>query len=122
VLPVTPDETSPCIKSAVTDVNLVYRRGKRFRSPWCGTPVPMSVAELIATVITTPDLPGAACMEHLDLFDACTSKAAGPYAYASAIEVCCQCPALPPCRRWVTGLPPRKRPVGVTAGIIRAGR
>ena len=53
----------------------------------------MSVAELIATVVTTPDLPGAACVDHLDVFDACTERGA-TFAYDEAIQICAsQCPA-----------------------------
>jgi len=85
----------------------------------------MSVAELIATVITTPDLPLAACVAERDIFDACTDRQAGSAyegVYAGAIRVCSRCPALGDCRRWVTGLPMNQRPYGVTAGLVRRSR
>jgi hypothetical protein len=53
----------------------------------------MSVAQLIATVVTTPDLPGAACVDHLDVFDACINRGA-TFAYDQAVQICAsQCPA-----------------------------
>jgi hypothetical protein len=68
-------------------------RGDQRPSPWCGRPAPMSVAELIATVVTKPDLPGAACVDHLDVFDACTDRGA-TFACDEAIQICAsQCPA-----------------------------
>ena len=85
----------------------------------------MSVAELIATVITTPDLPGAACVDDRDTFDAATDRQAGrAYSgiYDQATKVCARCPALSDCRRWVTGLPMNQRPYGVTGGLVRRGR
>ncbi len=78
--------------------------------------------DLLHTITDTPDLPGAACVEHLDTFDACSSKAAGPSAYRAAIRVCASCPVLQQCRAWVARLPPRKRPVGVTAGLVKPCR
>jgi hypothetical protein len=51
------------------------------------------VQALIATVVTTPDLPGAACVDHLDVFDACTDRGA-TFACDEAIQICAsQCPA-----------------------------
>lgn len=82
----------------------------------------MPLEDLLRTLAETPDLPGAACMAHREVFDRCTAKAAKPSSYARAIQVCADCPALPKCRAWVRSLPPRKRPEGVTAGVIRPGR
>jgi hypothetical protein len=85
----------------------------------------MSVTELIATVVTTPDLPGAACVDERETFDAATSRQAGsPYGgiYDRAVKICAGCAALGDCRRWVTGLPVNQRPYGVTAGLIRRSR
>ncbi len=85
----------------------------------------MSIAQLLGTVITTPDLPGAACVEHREIFDACTDRQAGRAydgVYAQAIRVCAGCPALEDCRRWITGLPMNQRPHGVTAGLVRRSR
>jgi hypothetical protein len=81
-----------------------------------------TAVDLLHIIATTPDLLGAACRNHRDIFDACSSKAAGPHAYAKAIRVCAACPALEQCYAWVSSLPPRDRPVGVCAGIIRSGR
>jgi hypothetical protein len=85
----------------------------------------MSIAALIATVITTPDLPLAACVTERETFDACTDRQAGSAyddAYGRAVRICAGCAALGDCRRWVTGLPVNRRPYGVTAGLIRRGR
>ncbi len=60
----------------------------------------MSIAALIATVITTPDLPGAACVAQRDTFDACTDRQAGRAygnTYDRAIRICAGCVALVPC-------------------------
>jgi hypothetical protein len=85
----------------------------------------MSIADLIATVVTTPNLPGAACVAEREPFDACIDPPAGRAhddGYARAIQVCARCPALQDCRRWVTSLPMSRRPHGVTAGLIRRAR
>lgn len=85
----------------------------------------MSIAQLLATVVMTPDLPGASCVEHREIFDACTDRQAGrAYSgtYDRAVRVCSGCPALSNCRRWVTGLPMNQRPYGVTAGLVRRSR
>jgi hypothetical protein len=76
--------------------------------------------DLLHIVADTPDLPGAACVEHRDIFDACTGKAAGrPSTYPRAIRVCAHCPVLHRCSEWIASLPPSGRPYGVTAGLIR---
>jgi WhiB family redox-sensing transcriptional regulator len=79
--------------------------------------------DLLRTLTDTPNLPGAACVEHRDIFDACLGKAAGrPLTYTRAIRVCARCPALRECFAWVSSLPASERPYGVTAGIVRSGR
>ena len=81
----------------------------------------MSIAELIATVITTPDLPGASvCRAPRDLRRLQRPpgrqslrrhlRPGGPHLRR-------RCPVLGNCRRWVTGLPMNQRPYGVTAGL-----
>jgi hypothetical protein len=80
-----------------------------------------TAVDLIRTLTGTPDLPGAACVEHRDIFDACTTRGAS-YSYHLAIQICIQCPVLLQCRAWVTSLPPGQRPRGVTAGLIRTCR
>jgi hypothetical protein len=65
-----------------------------------------------------PDLHGAACVDHRDLFDAAATRG-GVKFYPQAIQVCESCPALGPCRQWVGALPRTRRPFGVTAATIR---
>jgi WhiB family redox-sensing transcriptional regulator len=79
-----------------------------------------ALADLLGAISAAPNLRGAACTDHRDLFDATTGKAAGrPGVYARAIRVCESCPALTACSAWVESLPPSQRPLGVTAGRIR---
>ncbi len=82
----------------------------------------MSAAQLLATLATTPNLPGAACVAERETFDACLEPWASTRICAAAIRVCATCPALGPCAAWVHSLPIRKRPLGVTAGLIRRSR
>jgi hypothetical protein len=81
-----------------------------------------TAVDLLHTIATTPNLRGAACVQHRNVFDACLTHAAGPTVYAKAIRICATCPALAACRAWVAGLPPRERPRGVIAGLIRHSR
>ncbi len=81
-----------------------------------------SAAQLLATLATTPNLPGAACVTERETFDACLERGAKGTIYAQAIRICAQCPALGPCAAWVHSLPVRKRPLGVTAGLIHRSR
>jgi hypothetical protein len=80
-----------------------------------------TASDLLHTLATTPDLPGAACVNHRDLFDACTDRRART-SYRHAIHICTGCPVLAQCSAWVTGLPPGERPYGVTAGRIHRGQ
>ena len=77
-----------------------------------------AVAEML-DALTGPNLHGAACADHRDLFDACFTRKAGPATYARAVEICAGCPVLTQCAAWVTDLPPRQRPFGVTGGVFR---
>jgi hypothetical protein len=65
----------------------------------------------------TPNLSGAACVDHHELFDACTERGAN-LSYALAIKICQGCPALTPCRAWIEGLRPSQRPLGICGGLI----
>jgi hypothetical protein len=80
----------------------------------------MSSAELLH-ILAGPDLSGAACVAHRDLFDA-TAAPGGDKLYPQAIQICEQCPALDPCRRWLSGLPRSQKPFGVTAGRVHSPR
>lgn len=82
----------------------------------------MSIAQLIATLATTPDLPGASCVSSRQVFDKCTDGHAGDRELAAAVRVCAGCPVLGPCASWVDSLDPRKRPFGVTGARIRRSR
>jgi hypothetical protein len=77
-----------------------------------------TAVDLLHTLGTTPDLPGAACVEHRDIFDACTDRRART-SYRHAIHICTGCPVLGACSAWITSLPLSERPFGVTAGRIR---
>jgi hypothetical protein len=79
---------------------------------------------MAAIAAAAPDLRGAACVAHRDVFDACLTRRrnAPADAHAAAIGVCRCCPALARCRAWVDGLPPGERPFGVTAGRVRDAR
>jgi hypothetical protein len=80
-----------------------------------------SVGLLLPTLADTPNLPGAACVDHRELFDACIERGAS-LSYPLAIKVCLGRPALTPCRCWVTSLPVGRRPLGVTGRLVRTGR
>jgi hypothetical protein len=77
-----------------------------------------TAVDLLHTLATTPDLPGAACTSHRDVFDACTDRRAR-FTYRRAIRICAACPVLLQCSAWISSLPPAERPFGVTAGRIR---
>jgi WhiB family redox-sensing transcriptional regulator len=76
-----------------------------------------AVADLLDALATTPNLRGAACTGHRDLFDAAVAAKGRPgELHTQAIAVCAHCPALQRCEAWITRLPPRQRPHGVIAG------
>jgi hypothetical protein len=82
-----------------------------------------TVVGLLHELATTPDLPAAACRDHLDVFDAVLEPgAAAKVAYPLAVEICAGCRELASCRAWRDSLPPGKVPYGVTAGMIRRHR
>jgi hypothetical protein len=78
-----------------------------------------ALADLLDALASGPNLHGAACTTHRDLFDACLVRSAGPDSYAAAAAICDRCPVLAQCAAWVATLPPRARPFGVTAGVFR---
>ena len=86
----------------------------------------MTIAELLADLAHTPQLPGAACRGRWELFDTAATRGSGPVtmhqARSQALEICMGCPALDACRHWLNHLPPEQRPRGVTAGIVIASR
>ena len=77
-----------------------------------------TAVDLLHTLRDTPNLPGAACVTHRDIFDACTDRRART-AYRHAIDICVGCPVLAQCSAWISSLPPSQRPFEVTAGRIR---
>jgi WhiB family redox-sensing transcriptional regulator len=78
-----------------------------------------------------PDLHGARCKGRADLYDATigVSPVDGrptrdelEKARATALHLCVTCPALDPCRVWLDGQRPTRRPRGVVAGrVVNAG-
>ncbi len=77
--------------------------------------------DLLHELIAGPDLRGASCVAHRDIFDA-TAERGAHRAYAAAIRICVGCPVLQRCGAHWDSLPPRKRPFGVTAARIRQAR
>lgn len=82
------------------------------------------MSELLAAL---PELPGAACKGHSDLYegtiaeqDKDAGRAEVQNARKAALRLCHDCPALSPCRVWLDGLRPMCRPRGVVAGQVIA--
>jgi hypothetical protein len=75
--------------------------------------IPMSVAELLDTLAHTPDLHGAACRGHPELFDV---ERNDHEAIEAAQAICASCPVLGACRAWLRSQPAELRPCGVVAG------
>jgi hypothetical protein len=90
----------------------------RGSTPWRRS----SAVDLAATVLaSTPNLPGAACGDHVEIFDA----AVGPdwrlrnQAAQRCVEVCNRCPMLARCKQFADGLPTsQRRRMGVLAGEV----
>ena len=61
-----------------------------------------------------PDLWGAACRRHAEVFDVAGRHDA--QAIKAAKAICSACPVLRACRAWLVGLPRSARPCGVVAG------
>jgi hypothetical protein len=62
---------------------------------------------------TTPELPRAACRDHVEVFDSLD-----PGDIDRAIQICCGCVELEPCRQWADSLG-RRALIGVVAGKLR---
>src|SRR6185312_7706559 len=76
--------------------------------------IPVSVAELLDELAhDIPDLHGAACRGHAEVFDVADRHDPG---IAQARSICRSCPALQDCRDWLASLPRPMRPSGVIAG------
>jgi hypothetical protein len=69
---------------------------------------------ILEALAGAPDLNGL-CAWQWDLFD----NTDDPAAVDQAIGLCRQCSCLDKCRTWYESLPPRRRPLGVVAGVIR---
>lgn len=88
----------------------------------------MSSWESISVFLAgVPDLPGARCKGRADLFEATVgvrpidgrpTRDELERARSEALRVCAACPALDPCRVWLDGLRPTRRPRGVVAGRV----
>jgi hypothetical protein len=76
--------------------------------------VSKQLAGILDAIAAAPDLRGL-CAWQWDLFD----QVDDPAAVEQAIGLCRQCPVLAQCAQWVASLPPRRRPVGVVAGVVR---
>jgi hypothetical protein len=74
----------------------------------------VSVAELLDELAHgIPDLHGAACRGHPEVFDVADRR--DRQAIAQAKTVCASCPVLDTCRAWLVSLPKPVRPCGVVA-------
>ena len=84
------------------------------------------MAELLADL---PDLPGARCVNHVELFDRSIARhrdAAGNLApeaeldgaRSAALRICESGPALARCEAWLASVRPYRRPRGVVAGQV----
>jgi hypothetical protein len=82
--------------------------------------------DLIAAVGAAPALPGAKCRGRHSLYDPAAlgepPDTVAERRHALAVELCSYCPALTRCQEWLASLPPRRRPLGVVAGIVRQAR
>lgn len=77
---------------------------------------PEGAVRLLAAILAgIPALPGAACRDRWELFDASTS---GHHEAAeAAVAICARCPVLTTCQAWAAHDYPQKRPAGVLAGV-----
>jgi hypothetical protein len=76
---------------------------------------------LLGSLLGVPSLPGARCRGRSHLFDPPEHHEhpeTVAQRHAQAISLCSACPARRPCREWLDGLTPSKRPLGVVAGRI----
>jgi hypothetical protein len=75
----------------------------------------VDVAALLDALGSGPNLSGALCVSHREVFDLALQLGHARRAGAAAVEICSACPALEPCGEWLAGLPPGERPNGVIA-------
>jgi hypothetical protein len=81
--------------------------------------------DILAAVGAAPALPGAKCRGRHSLYDpAALGENPDTVAarHALAVELCSYCPALTRCESWFYSLPPRQRPCGVVAGVVREAK
>lgn len=78
-----------------------------------------AVDEMIGALLAAPHLPRARCRGQHLLTDVWDDPLVIEYCQQ---ELCAKCPELQPCRAWVESLTPSKRPLGVTAGLVRRPR
>lgn len=85
----------------------------------------MNWKSMRALLAGIPALPDARCRGRAALFEAtiavrhgAPAKAELENARSEALRLCRTCPALGPCRAWLTGMPQTRRPRGVVAGMI----
>lgn len=80
---------------------------------------------ILAAVGAAPCLPGARCRGRHALFD---SAAPGEdpdnvtARHTQALTLCTHRPSLTRCKAWLDSLPPRHRPCGVVAGVVREAK
>lgn len=79
-----------------------------------------TVAILAAILAGTPRLPGAACRDHVGLYDAAADGDRD--AAQQAIDICRRCPVLETCARWISDTHPRRPPPGVWAAHYQSTR
>jgi hypothetical protein len=76
--------------------------------------IPVIVAELLDELAHgIPNLPGARCAGHAQLFDVADRQ--DTQAIAQAKALCASCPALHDCGAWLSSLPRGAKPSGVIA-------
>ncbi|MFL0276992.1 WhiB family transcriptional regulator [Mycobacterium sp. SMC-19] len=75
-----------------------------------------TITVLGAILSGVPRLTGAACRNHTTVFFAAENELRD--GIEAAIRICARCPALAECRTWVEAQPSRRRPTGVTAGLL----
>jgi hypothetical protein len=84
---------------------------------------PPELREFLEAVLAdSPRLSGGLCIGFSEVFD---PPVTGGFTddekerVAFARSACGRCPVLEACRQWVDGLPLKRRPTGVVAGVVR---